>query len=95
MDFGVFVETLLTGTPIAILATLVGVIWQIFYSYSRDRLAYEQTKRQLELEKQKFEHEKALERLKFEYEQRRWREELGREITLKLMDLRIAEYAKI
>jgi len=95
MDFGIFVSTLLNGTPVAILAAAVGIIWQVFYTYNRDKLEREQTKRQLELEQQKFEHEKDLERLKFEYEQRRWREELGREITIKLMELRIKEYSKV
>jgi len=95
MEFGTFVSALLNGTPIAVLAAAVGVIWQTFYTYSRDKLEREQTKRQLELEKQKFEHQKDIERLKFEYEQRRWREELGREITIKLMELRIGKYSEI
>ena len=95
MGFEIFIDTLLNGTPIAILAAVVGVIWQVFYTYSRDKLEQEQNKRQLALEQQKFEHEKDIERLKFEYEQRKWREELGREITIKLMELRIKEYSDV
>ena len=95
MEFKSFVDMLLSGTPIAILAALVGVIWQLLYTYSRDKLNDEQVKRQLTLEQKKFEYQKDIERLRFEYEQRRWREELGRDITLKLMELRIQEYTEL
>lgn len=38
MDFRLFVDALLTGTPFAILIAAVGVIWQVVYTCSRDRL---------------------------------------------------------
>ncbi len=95
MDFKLFVDTLLTGTPIAILAALVGIVWQAIYARNRDKLHDEQIRRELELERQKFEHQKELETLKFEYEQRRWREELARDITLKIVGTRIDEYSKV
>ncbi len=106
MDFKSFVEALLTGTPSAILVTLVGVIWQVVYVHSRDKLRDEQARRELNLELQKFEHQekldkrrfehqKELETLRFEYEQRKWREELAKEISVKLVDIRAGEYATI
>ena len=95
MDFKLFIDTLLTGTPIAILAALVGILWQAIYTRSRDRLHDEQIKRELELERQKFEYQKQLEVIRFEYEQRRWREELAREITVKLVEARFSEYTEV
>ncbi len=100
MDFKPFVDALLTGTPLAILAAMVGVLWQVVYVYNRDKLHDEQAKRetelesqkysnQLELEKKRFEHQKQLEDLKFEYEQKRWIEEVSRDLTVKLVEIRI------
>jgi hypothetical protein len=95
MDFKLFVDSLLTGTPLAILAALVGVVWQLFYVRSRDRLHDEQIRREMEIEKRKFGHQKELEILRFEYEQRRWREELARDITIKIVEGRIEEYSRV
>jgi hypothetical protein len=95
MDFALFVNTLLTGTPIAILAAAVGLIWQALYVRSRDKLQDEQMKRELNLEGQKFQHSKELEELRFQYEQRRWRESLGKELILKLLAERIESFAKL
>jgi hypothetical protein len=95
MDFKLFVDSLLTGTPLAILAALVGVIWQALYVRSRDRLHDEQIRREMDIERRKFEHQKELEVLRFEYEQRRWREELARDITVKIVESRIEEYSKV
>ncbi|MBE7556662.1 MAG: hypothetical protein HS126_36900 [Anaerolineales bacterium] len=106
MDFKLFIDALLTGTPWAILAALVGIVWQGIYVRSRDKAHDEQIRRELELERQKFEHEQAIEKRKFEhqkeleitrfeYEQRQWREELSREITLKHIEIRLDEYAKV
>lgn len=95
MDFKLFVDALLTGTPLAILAALVGVVWQLLYTRSRDRLRDEQTRQELELEKRRFEYQKELEQLRFEYETRRWRQELARGMTQHLVEARIEECARI
>jgi hypothetical protein len=95
MDFGLLVNTLLTGTPIAILVAVVGLIWQAFYVRSRNKLQDQQMKREIELEERKFEHNKKLEELRFEYEQRRWRESLGKELILKLLTERIESYTRL
>jgi uncharacterized membrane-anchored protein YhcB (DUF1043 family) len=95
MDFKLFVDALLTGTPLAILAALVGIIWQAIYVRSRDKLHDGQIRRELELENIKFEYQKELETLKFEYEKRRWREELAMEVTMKIVEVRIEEYSKV
>ena len=95
MDFTLFVNTLLTGTPIAILAAVVGLVWQILYVRSRDKLHDEQIKHEIKLEEQKFKHQKELEELRFEYEQRQWRESLGKELILKLLTERIEAFAQL
>jgi hypothetical protein len=95
MDFKLFVDAILSGTPLAILAALVGLVWQAFYVHSRDKLHDGQARRELELEQHRFEHQKALETLKFEYEQRRWREQLARDITTRLVEARLAEYSTV
>jgi len=95
MDFKTFIDTLLTGTPIAILAAIVGVLLQAMYVLSRDRIHDRQAERELKLEQQKFEHQKELEKMKFEYEQRQWREQLAREITVRLVEARLDEYSKV
>jgi hypothetical protein len=95
MDFALFVNTLLTGTPVAILAAAVGLIWQAWYVRSRDKLQDQQMKRELNLEEQKFRHDKELEELRFQYEQRRWRESLGKELILQLLAERIESFARL
>lgn len=95
MDFSLFVNTLMTGTPVAILAAAVGLIWQVLYVRSRDKLQDEQMKREIKLEEQKFKHNKELEELRFQYEQRRWRESLGKELILKLLAERIESFARL
>ena len=95
MDFKTFVNALLHGTPIAILASAVAVIWQVAYTLSRDRFHDRQAKRELELEQQKFEQQRKLEELKFQYEQRRWREQLARDLAVKLVESRLDEYSKV
>src|SRR6476660_8106592 len=104
MDFKLFIDALLTGTPLAILAALVGIIWQAIYVRTRDKLHDEQLQHELEgqkfayqqeMERRKFEHLKELGLLKFEYKQRRWREALARELTLKIVEERIVEYSKV
>lgn len=95
MDFQLFVNALLQGSPIALLAALVGLIWQLYYVRSRDRLNDGQVRRQHSLEEQRFEHEKALAQIRFEYEQRKWREDLSREAMIKLMDRRVTAYVEL
>lgn len=100
MDFKIFIDALLTGTPIAVLAAAVGVIWQLIYTRSRDRLHDAQIQRELALAERKFAHEKTLaqqrfehqeqlEKAKFGYERRQWREQLAHDITLVLFQARI------
>ena len=74
MDFQLFIDALLTGTPVAILVALVGIVWQAIYTRSRDKVHDEQIQRELKLEDQKFKHQREIEELKFGYEQLRWRE---------------------
>jgi len=94
IDFKVFVDALVKGTPWAILIAGIGAIWQLVYVYSRDKIRDKQAVRQMALEEKKFEHQKLLESIKFEYEQRRWREQLGLQLALKHVDARLEEYAK-
>jgi hypothetical protein len=95
MDLKLFVDTLLTGTPLAILIAIVGIVWQSIYVRSRDKFHDEQARRELELEREKFAHEQEIEKLKFEYEQRRWLEKLARDITLRLVESRLDEYSQM
>jgi hypothetical protein len=106
MDLSTLSNTLQTGTPIAILVTIVGIIWQYMYTRSRDKLQDAQQKRTSDLEEEKFkrasaleqekfDHQKALEKQRFEYEQRRWREELGREMMIKLLEERLTAYTQL
>ncbi len=90
-----FVQTLITGTPVAILVALVGVLWELLYTRSRDKIHDKQMQRQLDLEEKKYEHQKKLEKLRFEYDQRHWKEELAKGITQELVKERINEYTKI
>ena len=94
MDFQLVIDAFLTGTPVAILVALVGIVWQAIYTHSRDKAHDEQVKRELKLEDQKFNHQQEIEKLKFGYEQLRWREELAREIALKHVEVRLEEYTK-
>lgn len=94
MDLKTFLEILKQGTPFAILVGFVGLLWQYGYSVLRDRVHDKQTQRELALERQKFEHQRTMEELKFEYEQRQWREMLGRDLMLKLVDARLEEYSR-
>jgi hypothetical protein len=84
MDLKTFIDALIHGTPIAILAAAVGVLWQTAYALIRDRIHDKQLQSELRLEQQKFDHQQKLEDLKFEYEKQRWREQLARELTMKL-----------
>jgi len=106
MDLSTLGNTLQTGIPIAILVTIIGIIWQYTYRRSRDKLQdtqqkranaleQERFKRASALEQEKFNHQKALEELRFEYEQRRWREELGREMMIKLLEERLTAYTQL
>jgi hypothetical protein len=61
----------------------------------RDRVHDKQAQRELRLEERKFEYQHKLEDLKFTYEQQQWREQLARELTVKLVDARLEEYSKI
>lgn len=60
MNFEPFIDALLTGTPVAILAAAVGLVWQILYTRSRDKLQSDQWEREQQLQEQRFEHEKNL-----------------------------------
>lgn len=95
MDLKSLTDTLIHGGPIAILVAAVGVLWQIAYAILRDRVHDKQAQRELRLEQRKFDHQRTLEDLKFEYEQRRWREQLAGELTVKLVDARLDEYSRI
>jgi hypothetical protein len=95
MDLKTFVDMLMHGTPIAILAAAVGVLWQAAYALIRDRIHDKQGQREMRLEQQKFDHQRTLEDLKFVYEQQRWREQLARELTMKLVEARLEEYSKV
>jgi hypothetical protein len=95
MDIKSFTDVLIHGTPIAVLAAAVGLVWQTAYALLRDRIHDKQAQRELELEQQKFDHERKLEDLRFTYEQQQWREQLARELTIKLVDARLDEYSRI
>jgi hypothetical protein len=95
MDIKSFLDVLIHGTPIAVLAAAVGLVWQTAYALLRDRIHDKQAQRELQLEQWKFDHERKLEDLKFTYEQQQWREQLARELTMKLVDARLDEYSKI
>jgi hypothetical protein len=95
MDLKSFTDTLIHGTPIAVLVAAVGVLWQTAYAILRDRIHDKQAQRELQLEQRKFDQQRTLEDLKFEYEQQRWREQLARELTMKLVDARLDEYSRI
>jgi len=88
-------ESLKDGTPVAILVVVVGVVWQIAYAIIRDRIQNRQAQRELMLQQRKFEQQGKLEEQKFAYEQRRWREQLGHDLTVKLVDARLEEYSRI
>jgi hypothetical protein len=72
MDFKLFIDSLLTGTPVAILVALVGIVWQGIYVRSRDKSHDEQATRELRLEDKKFEQQRKIEELKFQLEDRRF-----------------------
>jgi hypothetical protein len=102
----VFLDTLSTGTPIAILVAFVGISLQYAHTAMRERANDRQKDREFELNEQKFQHQqqleekkfeydKRLEEKKFEYEQSRWREQLGREITVRLVEVRLEEYSRV
>jgi hypothetical protein len=95
MDFKPFIDAILTGTPLAILAAAVGVIWQMLYTRSRDRLQESQIDQELRLAEQQFKNGKRLEKIKFEYEQRQWREGLAQELTVRLFEARVDNYVEI
>jgi hypothetical protein len=95
MDLKSFTDVFIHGTPIAVLAALVGVLWQTTYALLRDRIHDKQAQRELQLEEQKFEQQRKLEDLKFTYEKQQWREQLARELTMKLVDARLDEYSRI
>jgi hypothetical protein len=95
LDFKLVVDTFPRGTPWAILATLVGIVLQFIYVRSQDHFHDAQARRELALEENKFKHQKEIENQRFEYDQRRWKEELGKEIALKHIDIRLDEYAVI
>jgi hypothetical protein len=71
MNFKLLVDTLTTGTPIAVLVALVGVIWQAIHEYSRNKFNDENTLRKQDLAQRKFKYQKELEELQFEYATRR------------------------
>src|SRR5579862_1868970 len=95
MDIKSFTDVLMHGTPIAVLVAAVGLLWQTAYALLRDRIHDKQAQRELQLEQRKFDHQHKLEDLKFTYEQQQWREQLARELTMKLVDARLVEYSKI
>jgi len=95
MDIKSFTDVLMHGTPIAVLVAAVGLLWQTAYALLRDRIHDKQAQRELQLEQRKFDHQHKLEDLKFTYEQQQWREQLARELTMKLVDARLDEYSKI
>ena len=95
MDTKPFIDALIHGTPIAVLAAAVGLVWQAGYALLRDIIHDKQAKREVELEEKKFEHQHKLEDLKFTYEQQQWREQLARELTVKLVDARLEEYSNL
>jgi hypothetical protein len=68
---------------------------QLIYNHSREAFHDKQTTDELEFERQKFSHQKAMEELRQEHEQRRWREDFTIQMTLKLVDVRLTEYAPI
>jgi hypothetical protein len=94
VDFKILVETLIKGTPLAVLIAAIGVLWQLVYTYNRDKVHERKSKRESDLEARKFEYQKAIEVQRFEYEKRRWREQLSLQLTLKHVDARLEEYAK-
>lgn len=102
MDFSVLVDALIKGTPWAILIAAVGAVWQVIYISGRDKSHDKQTQMLYRLEREKFENQKILDAAKFEnrrllaeYEQRKWREQLSTQLTLKHFDARLAEYVQL
>lgn len=85
----------LKGIPWAVLIASVGAVWQLIYAYIRDRSRDKEEERRHEFERAKFENQKALELIRFEYEQRKWREQLATQISLKHVDARLSEYAQL
>jgi hypothetical protein len=94
-----FLQSVIKGlgesTGWAVVVGLVGAFWQGIYIYSRDRSRDRQTQRESELQEKRFEQQSKLEKLRFEHELRRWREELATQLTLKNVDVRLAEYAQV
>ncbi len=105
-DFRVLVETLVKGSPWAVMIAAIGVIWQLVYAYTRDKsndreaslkrgLETEKFEYQKAIEDSKFKHQRDMEGLRFEYEQRRWREQLALQLVQKQVDARLAEYPEL
>lgn len=95
MDVKLFVDTLSKGAPIATFVAGLAVLWDLVHTLLRERSQDKQAKRELALEVQKFNHQQQLEEKKFEYEKSRWREQLGREITVRLVEVRLDEYSQV
>ena len=95
IDIEVFLKALSEGTPWAILIAGVGVIWQLLYRYSADKIANRKVEEQNNYEKLKYEHQEALEKLKFDYERRKWRERLALQLAFWYVDSRLESYPKI
>jgi|ERR1051326_258733 hypothetical protein len=83
------------GIPWAVLIAAVGAVWQLIYAYIRDRSRDKEEDRKHTFERAKFENQKTLELIRFEYEQRRWREQLATQLSLKHVDARLTEYAHL
>jgi hypothetical protein len=88
-------EEFLKGIPWAVLVAAVGTVWQLIYAYIRDRSRDKEEERKHDLERAKFENQKALEMIRFEYEQRKWREQFATQLSLKHVDARLHEYAQL
>ena len=95
LDVKLFVDTWSKGAPFATVVAGLAVVWDLVHTYLRERSQDKQAKQELALEVQKFNHQQQLEEKKFEYEKSRWREQLAREITVRLVEVRLDEYSQV
>jgi hypothetical protein len=95
MGLNILVESIEKGIPTLIIISALFVIWQLISSYARDRSEEKKFEFNKNLENKKFEHRQKIERLRFAYEQLRWREQLSLQLSMKLVDARLAEYSAL
>jgi hypothetical protein len=85
----------ISGPASALMVALVG-----FYAtniYNRRQRAAEDRRKEAasNLENEKFEAQKKIEKVRFDYERQRWREELSSQVALKHVETRLTEYSAL